>query len=113
MPRRFAQEGEAVAQEGEAAALVGEADSMHTCADIVQTLNRHYADYHARVHLAHVPYRALGLQDLRGIKETGHCSLLPGASMGQEARRPRVYAPVQYLKEGSDSSPDDTFFAWW
>ena len=29
------------------------ADFVHTFADIVQTLNRHYADYHTRVHLAH------------------------------------------------------------
>ena len=66
------------------------ADFMHSYADIVQTLNKHYAEYHTRVHLAHVPYLALGLQDLQGIKETGHCSLLPGASTGREAGRPRV-----------------------
>ena len=29
------------------------ADFVHTFADIVQTLNRHYADYHTRVHLEH------------------------------------------------------------
>ena len=29
------------------------ADFVHTYADIMQTLNRHYADYHTRVHLEH------------------------------------------------------------
>ncbi len=29
------------------------ADFVHIFADIMQTLNRHYADYHTRVHLAH------------------------------------------------------------
>ena len=33
--------------------LVDNADFVHTFADIVQTLNRHYADYHTRVHLVH------------------------------------------------------------
>ncbi len=60
------------------------ADFMQTFADIVQTLNRHYADYNARVHLAHfsvVNFLKVSwvLQDLRGVKETGQCWLLPGA----------------------------------
>ena len=31
-----------------------------------------------------------GLQDLRGVKGTGQCWLLPGSSTGREAGRPRV-----------------------
>jgi hypothetical protein len=37
------------------------------------------------------------------------CWLLPGASTGREAGRPRVV----YLVEGTDTSQDDSFFAWW
>ncbi len=71
------------------------ADFMQIFADVVQTLNKHYADYNARVHLAHfsvVDFLKVswGLQDLRGVKETGQCWLLPGALTGREAGRPRV-----------------------
>ena len=74
------------------------ADFVHTFADIVHTLNRHYADYHTRVYLVHfsvvisgkIPYSALSLQDLRGAKGTDPCWLLPAASTGREAGRPRV-----------------------
>ena len=74
------------------------ADFVHTFADIVQTQTRQYADYRIRVCLAHFSvaiscefhYSALGLQDLRGAKGTDPCWLLPAASTGREAGRPRV-----------------------
>ena len=74
------------------------ADFVHTFADIVQTQTRQYADYHIHVCLAHFSvviscefhYRALGLQDLRGVKGMDQCWLLPCVLMGREAGRPRV-----------------------
>ena len=78
--------------------LVDIADFVHTFADIVQTQSRQYAEYHTPcvwdtfllssvVNFITVLW---GLQDLRGAKGTGQCSLLPGASTGRGAERPRV-----------------------
>ena len=71
-----------------------DADIMHTYCRLVKTLCRHDADYRIEVHDVYAQGNFLTvfwiLQDLRGIKGTDPCWLLPGASTGREVERPRV-----------------------
>ena len=47
------------------------ADFVHTFADIVQTLNRHYADYHTRVYLVHFSVVISGKFSYRALSFAG------------------------------------------
>jgi hypothetical protein len=74
---------------------INHADFVHTHVDIEQTLKRHFADYTAREYLAHFSFVISGnflycAVISPGPTWTDPCLLLPGASTGREAGRPRV-----------------------
>jgi hypothetical protein len=86
------------------------ADLIHTLCRLVKTFCRLGADYnttYTSVHLTQclLPYAKYAhgnfltklwfLQDLRGVKGTAPCWLLPGASTGREAGRPRAVWPIR------------------
>ncbi len=87
------------------------ADFEHTCADIVQTLSGHDADYHTSVHLAYFsvvingrfPYCPLIFAGPKWHQSDGSvlvASLRFDGSRSRKTKGSLADAPVQYLEEG-------------